>query len=1342
MVPMERLLEAWRADPREEPTVELCAMLIRAVLKATGQKILPDQFVIDFVNEATTEHAKSVEVAIACSDLYLATGLFSHSKSLLEAASEAAPRDLRVKERLLKLSRIRRPTKELASRGEDPETLDAPTTPLDPETEPVKTAGSVPPSPILLPRNPRRQHTVHGLAPAPSRKPTVQGVQSPLAADTTSQGPPNLEGPDTSTTTVGKEPPPRRTPPPGLRLPNTRPTPPPGQLPSGLPPPPQPARSKSDPPTRTSVDARPSDEGPPTHVDNAPPAGARRSLPDDEGPATQAPTLVGPRGGQNEEGPPTKVGPDGPPTAVKRSAPPPATPPIASPIAPPVEASGPGRPPPRRAAIKRPPGRPGAPDSGPRTPPPASPQRPQAPMLAAQLGPLEDSHSEQEIPTKVTALPPLGPHGLALEPKTGVRTPPPPAPPPMQAMRPPMEPAPISDAGDDEPPTQARSLAPPAPPPPHSDAGDRPTRARPVVPPPRIPAAPESDPDGDTATGVKDLSSSQEAPTLSGALTKPFSRPPPAPVDMAWQNEAAFPAPGGAFHAEPAGAVGKGGTNVMNVGPAPGEVPSFSDPAPVDQQGGRTHVLSVQEAFAAAQIDPRSPHSHAAEPVGMLARGQALSPGYPSSAPPAPTFGPPPSIHPGALYESAPAPPAPSFGPPPVSVSPGPAMMSSPPSFDAPPLAQAGPSFAPPGAFPDPFAQSAPDPFAQGAMDPYAQPAMPQLPSALPFPKQPAYEPPSRSFRLYVALGVAVVAVASLVGYATYLVLGDAPPTESLPIANRPIPEELGKALLAGGPSDLLRADALLRNLEGNGAPEILLARVRERALTALEVNGEPAGIEGAVKAARGAGVPDADLAFAEIIEALLSGKEDRALEIAKANEAERTRDPYFALAHAALLERRGDPLAEERLRAAVAIEPGMRSASVRLARFLILQGKGDEAKAIYGPLPDADPARKALDALAAARGWLDARTPGAKPPAEPAVITAEIPRSLHPIFSAVKLLADAEDAASKKVATGKSNAEAQAQLKRAIDESDSPALALFFGEIALARRDEVTAFAAASRALALAPGYPSALTVLSRASVSLGKLDQLDKLLEGLPPESTIGLRAFSAYEQGNTEALAKLGQSLTEQTDPGGVVRVRLARVRGTAPISSDAIDKLLKADPIAGDLCAVDALLDAGDLARAREIVNGWPDASSHPLRAGRAARLLRYEGKGREAATALVSAAAGRAVLVERIMLGAETDAGREQARSLIDERLGQDRPFWQAYVLAKSGEVDKAKSMLEVATPPVFDSPLASRVAAVLAYAETGDVTRGEPIARVLLESFPKNPDVKRAAKSLGIEEKR
>ena len=101
-----------------------------------------------------------------------------------------------------------------------------------------------------------------------------------------------------------------------------------------------------------------------------------------------------------------------------------------------------------------------------------------------------------------------------------------------------------------------------------------------------------------------------------------------------------------------------------------------------------------------------------------------------------------------------------------------------------------------------------------------------------------------------------------------------------------------------------------------------------------------------------------------------------------------------------------------------------------------------------------------------------------------------------------------------------------------------------------------------------------------------------------------------------------------------------------------------------------------------------------------------------------------------------------DREREQTASLIDERLGTDRPFWQAYVLGKAGDEAKAKAILEAAPPPAFDSPLASRIAAALAYAQAKDTARGEPIVRVLLESFPKNPDVRRAAEALGVEDKR
>jgi hypothetical protein len=380
------------------------------------------------------------------------------------------------------------------------------------------------------------------------------------------------------------------------------------------------------------------------------------------------------------------------------------------------------------------------------------------------------------------------------------------------------------------------------------------------------------------------------------------------------------------------------------------------------------------------------------------------------------------------------------------------------------------------------------------------------------------------------------------------------------------------------------------------------------------------------------------------------------------------------------------------------------------------------------------------LEAFVWVRSTLAAGKPAGTAP-DPIVSTPEISRALHPVFPAVRLLADADQVAAKRRQTGKINPEGQAQLKLAIDESDGPALALLFGEVGLARGDEQGAIAAANRALDLAPGYPGALTVLARASVGLGKLDQLDAVVDKLPADQTRGLKAFSAYEQGKLADLTKLAQGLTDATDPGGLVRVRLQRLRGNAPIPDAALERLMKADAVGGDLCAVDAWLDAGDLARARAVVETWPDAATHPLRASRLARLLRYEGKDREASSALGAAAPGRAVLVERIILAADSASGAEQALSLVDERLGPERPFWQAFAHAKKGEGDKAASFLDAAQPPSFDAQLSLRIAAALAYAEAKDA-RGEPVVRVLLEGFPKNPDVQRAARALDIQPER
>ncbi|MFO0555329.1 MAG: hypothetical protein U0271_43535 [Polyangiaceae bacterium] len=160
---MERLLEAWRADPRVDATVELCAMLIRATLKAAGAKLLPDEFVMRFASEARAVHPRNVDVAIAVTDLFLVAGMTDQARGVLEAATEIAPHDGRVHERLDKIGRRRR-TAEFTARTADPETLDAPTTPLEPETRRSRAHDAEPTTTA------HRDWAARGAASAPSRR--------------------------------------------------------------------------------------------------------------------------------------------------------------------------------------------------------------------------------------------------------------------------------------------------------------------------------------------------------------------------------------------------------------------------------------------------------------------------------------------------------------------------------------------------------------------------------------------------------------------------------------------------------------------------------------------------------------------------------------------------------------------------------------------------------------------------------------------------------------------------------------------------------------------------------------------------------------------------------------------------------------------------------------------------------------------------------------------------------------------------------------------------------------------------------------------------------------------
>src|SRR5512135_1241221 len=107
MVPLEKLLDAWRADPGVEPTVQLCAMLARALIKPGAREAIPSAFVISFGTEALLKHPKAPEVHIAIASLYHAAGELKPAARILEIAKKSAPDNPRVRElaSLMKVAR-------------------------------------------------------------------------------------------------------------------------------------------------------------------------------------------------------------------------------------------------------------------------------------------------------------------------------------------------------------------------------------------------------------------------------------------------------------------------------------------------------------------------------------------------------------------------------------------------------------------------------------------------------------------------------------------------------------------------------------------------------------------------------------------------------------------------------------------------------------------------------------------------------------------------------------------------------------------------------------------------------------------------------------------------------------------------------------------------------------------------------------------------------------------------------------------------------------------------------------------------------------------------------------
>jgi hypothetical protein len=226
--------------------------------------------------------------------------------------------------------------------------------------------------------------------------------------------------------------------------------------------------------------------------------------------------------------------------------------------------------------------------------------------------------------------------------------------------------------------------------------------------------------------------------------------------------------------------------------------------------------------------------------------------------------------------------------------------------------------------------------------------------------------------------------------------------------------------------------------------------------------------------------------------------------------------------------------------------------------------------------------------------------------------------------------------------------------------------------------------------------------------------------------------LRAIAAYEDGDIGQMDEILRAMTPPPADGDLARIAIDRLRGTV-ITGDRMKSITKADPVWGELVRVDAALDNGDLDAAREISDGWTQGSQHPLRALRLARRLRYEGRLEDARQVLEKAAPTRSTLLEKALLAGELRTDRTVVLSALDVSSLPEKTWLIGYLRARQGTIDKAQKLLNPLDQPPDSAPRSLRLAAALAMSElTGD-RKGKLESQHLLDAWPRNPDVIRAA---------
>jgi predicted Zn-dependent protease len=768
------------------------------------------------------------------------------------------------------------------------------------------------------------------------------------------------------------------------------------------------------------------------------------------------------------------------------------------------------------------------------------------------------------------------------------------------------------------------------------------------------------------------------------------------------------------------------------------------------QAGAASGARAAAPAPAAVKPAVGRPLTAAKAPPPATVKAQSAPPKFDDAV----TVVTPPPFAAQLMPLAKPSAPAPALPPPPV-VAPMP----------APPVRSAAPA-------PLPSFQDVPTalPFAATALpDPVPPPREPSTPAAPPRPAftqggdpanpapavvldhlarvglyepgggaTPAWEaPPKQKSRGAAAILIATVLIAAAGGgtfeYSRRLKAARALEADSLNA-------QVDKLLKTGNPRDLKATDDRLTHSFELDSRSQRAGRLwlQNRVLNALLIAGETRGIDAAVYRGRQVGLPEKELLVGKIASFLVEGDVAGGAAVLARSDKDAGTDAYYQLAAAAVLERAGDARGIERYEAAVALAPDLAPAEMLLARLLLLERGSQAAKPVIESLRKKTgdtPSTRALSALS----WVIASDRPEELPPEAQLQPADIALLPAPL-AAVPAMVDAARALNKQDLAAASKA-----IDSAITLAMTPALASGLGFLAIEAGDEVVARKAALRALQFSGVYPRARTLAARVALLGGRIDEAQKAIEGLDAASAdvAVVRAVVAYEsleiadlKGALEALGNsaVGPAFSALDAAPGIIN-------GSAFPTPDKLEPMAAPDKPWGELVAIDAALETGNLVLADKLLSKRSVETLRPVHLRRLARLRRLQGKLDEALRASAAAAEGGMalpLLLERVyeLLAKEDVAGAKQLAAKYQASLGPLSGWVGVLTDVASKQAASATVRLTKLDLPPDESPILVRVLVARALVVAKD-KRATPYLTALIKKLPKNPDVLAAATAGG-----